>query len=284
MVIKITALYTSGALQIWVAVIVLFNVCGLGCVQAAPAISWSLAVGVQPIHYQELDTQGLTDDGILNSERGKLPSLSFGLRWQQSTVQLSPAPSPWFAWSGSYAVGGSDYDGYLQTGQHLQSYQSYTENVQISWKTKMGWTLPLELPSGQGYSGYLEPYVFYQQLGWERELDQYTEHYHRRGHGIGLQWRQDLTKDWQVLLSAARTLSGEAEVDVSGLGFEATVDATWQQYDIGAYRRLNRQQMLGAVWRHSQYRSDASVIVNGYQSPSSQEKRQALMLIFSCYF
>ena len=106
--------------------------------QAADLDDWTganrwigLSAGRQVMDYRERDTQGLTHDGTLDTETGRLATQRVAARWQFDSGWVVDL-------SGQRASGSSRYDGYLQSGGALTAYQATSHQPPASTGNKPG--------------------------------------------------------------------------------------------------------------------------------------------------
>ena len=102
----------------------------------AQAMDWTAynrAVGLSAAairqDYRETDTQGLTADGTLNTERGTVGGWGLQGRWQG---HLGGLPL-WAQADAQWAQDQTDYDGYLQSGSTLSPFKAKTGNT---WRSQ----------------------------------------------------------------------------------------------------------------------------------------------------
>ena len=92
----------------------------------------ALNVGQQQQNYRELDTQGLTTNGILNTETGRQQHLGAAISYQ--------ATSGWLlGFDAQRQTGATAYSGYLQAGNgSLSPYATRTGNVAMRYSAHVG--------------------------------------------------------------------------------------------------------------------------------------------------
>ncbi|MBH2009222.1 MAG: hypothetical protein I8H71_05935 [Xanthomonadaceae bacterium] len=110
-------------------------------VQSAP-YSWAghnryteLTRGQHQQNYREQETQGLTADGVLNTETGHQDHISAALRWQ--------TPDGWLLnLQAQRETGPTDYNGYLQSGNgSMTPLRTTSGNVASSYAAQLGYAL-----------------------------------------------------------------------------------------------------------------------------------------------
>ena len=95
----------------------------------------ALNVGQQQQNYRELDTQGITTNGILNTETGRQQHLGAAISYQ--------ATSGWLlGFDAQRQTGATAYNGYLQAGNgSLSPYAARTGNVATQYSAYVGYGL-----------------------------------------------------------------------------------------------------------------------------------------------
>ncbi len=99
-----------------------------------------LSISATQLHqrYREQDTQGLTTDGTLNSERGNAPGTTLQGRWQGDLSLVTHSLPLWLQASTTWVQGQTQYDGYLQSGSTLTPYRAKTGNTWRSHSVALG--------------------------------------------------------------------------------------------------------------------------------------------------
>ena len=95
----------------------------------------ALNLGQQQQQYRELDTQGITTNGTLNTETGRQRHLGAAVSWQ--------AGSGWLlGFDAQRQTGATAYNGYLQAGNgSLSPYAARTGNVATHYSAHIGYGL-----------------------------------------------------------------------------------------------------------------------------------------------
>ena len=94
-----------------------------------------LNVGQQQQNYRELDSQGLTTNGILNTETGRQQHLGAAISWQTTSGWL-------LGLDAQRQTGATAYSGYLQAGNgSLSPYAARTGNVATQYSAYVGYGL-----------------------------------------------------------------------------------------------------------------------------------------------
>ena len=95
----------------------------------------ALNVGQQQQNYRELDTQGITTNGTLNTETGRQRHLGAAISYQ--------ATSGWLlGFDAQRQTGATAYSGYLQAGNgSLSPYAARTGNVATRYSAHVGYGL-----------------------------------------------------------------------------------------------------------------------------------------------
>ena len=236
----------------------------------------SLSTVILQQDYREADTQGLTADGTLDTERGTAPGYSLQVRWQGNLRSL-----PLWAQAGAlWAQGQTSYDGYLQNGNILTPYRANTGNTWRSQSVALG--LPITLSEGGAWQA--TPHLQWTNRHWQRNLVQYSETYRHSSFGPGLLLQWAPSPRWQLEASAAWRKQSPVKVSVPTLGFAAQqsgstetsvhLAATWQP----------PEHWLGGGWQlhtqveHSRWENGQSPVVNGLQAPPNQNRQTSLGL------
>jgi len=90
--------------------------------------------------YQEQDTQGLTTNGVLDTETGNQDHIGLALRWQTSGGWLMQLQA-------QRQSGTTNYNGYLQSGGgSLTPYRATTGNVATQLAVQVGYALNSDNP------------------------------------------------------------------------------------------------------------------------------------------
>ena len=95
----------------------------------------ALNLGQQQHQYREIDTQGLTTNGTLNTETGRQQNLGAAISYQ--------AGSGWLlGFDAQRQTGATAYNGYLQAGNGILSpYAARTDNVATQYSAYVGYGL-----------------------------------------------------------------------------------------------------------------------------------------------
>lgn len=162
----------------------LLNISAVHLAQAHLCVAngFTVAAGVQQLDYREYDTQNLTQDGVLDSEKGVMP---VGLLELNGAIALNKSQL-WGNLVYEFAQGYSHYDGYLQSGRKLLPYQSTSSHIFKNIKGKVGVAFDYR-------SSCIKPYIAYQSNKWQRQLDHYTEFYQLPSIHLGAQWWMPLS-------------------------------------------------------------------------------------------
>lgn len=210
--------------------------------------------------YRETDTQGLTADGTLNTERGTVGGWGVQGRWQGA---LGPVPL-WAQANAHWAQGQTHYNGYLQSGNTLTPFQAKTGNT---WHSQ---SLALGVPFALGHIGQFQliPHLQWSSQRWQRNLVQYGETYRHRsaGLGLGLQW--SVTERLTLEAMAARRWQSHAHVSVPAFGFAAQ-QGHGTETELSAVVRwqVNTHWYLQASASTTHFRNSASPTLQGMQAP-----------------
>ena len=92
----------------------------------------ALNLGQQQQNYREIDTQGLTTNGTLNTETGRQQHMGAALSWQTDNGWL-------LGFDAQRQTGATAYSGYLQAGNgSLIPYAARTGNVATRYSAHVG--------------------------------------------------------------------------------------------------------------------------------------------------
>jgi len=252
------------------------------------ATSWAsqnrfveVSAGQRQQDYQESDTQGLTSNGVLDTETGSQNHIGIALRWQTSThwlVQLQAQRQS----------GATDYNGYLQLGDgSLTPYRAHTGNTATDYSIQLGYTLHTGNWPVLPAHWLIAPMAQFGKHHWQRNLVQYSETYDFKHYAFGalLQWQ--LRPGTVVAAQALQGRTRSAFVSVPALGFAAEQPGgNWRELQLGISQDLGGVTRTKAFegWRvaaryiASDYAHGASPITNGLQAPPNQHRPSAWTL------
>ena len=95
----------------------------------------ALNLGQQQQHYREIDTQGITTNGTLNTETGRQRHLGAAVSYQTTSGWL-------LGLDAQRQTGATAYNGYLQAGNgSLSPYAARTGNVATRYSAHIGYAL-----------------------------------------------------------------------------------------------------------------------------------------------
>ena len=253
--------------------------------QLAMTTSWAshnkyveVFAGQRHQDYREFDTQGITADGILDTETGDQAHIGIALRWQSAEGWL-------WHFQAQRQSGTTDYNGYLQNGNGtLSTLLARTGNVQAQASVSVGYALNTANWHVMPENWQLTPLLQLGRYQWQRNLVQYSESYGFNTAAVGalLQWRArpGIVLELQVL--TGQTYS--ASVEVPALGFDAgQPGGNLNEWQIAISQDLGTITGAPALagWRGtarytaSKYDHGASPTVNGVQAPPNQHQPSA---------
>lgn len=210
--------------------------------------------------YREIDTQGLTPNGIFNSENGTLRGNSLQVRWQ-GRLQTLPV---WLHASLAYATGRTAYQGYLQSGVTLTPFQAQTGNSMQQVALRLG------VPIHQGILQWV-PYVELAQTHWQRNLLQYGEAYRYNSQSLGLMAQWQIAPLWVLEAAIQQGRQQKSSVSVPSLGFTASQGAgSPVAAEVSLAYRFHPQASVQLQTSAQRYSNAASPVINGLQAPPSQ--------------
>lgn len=228
--------------------------------------SLALSASASELRYREIDTQGLTRDGTLNTERGVLSGGSVQGRWQASEDSAVPL---WVQGNIDWVQGRTAYQGYLQSGSQLTSYSARTGNKLVTASASVGFVLPMDARRVQ-----LLPHINIGQRQWQRNLVQYGENYSHRRAGFGLlaQW---LIAEGMVVEFVARVAGqNRSQVVVPKLDFDAEqglgTEISWSS---GVYWMLTPVWQIYGQISSARWENGSSPVVSGFLAPPNQHRQ-----------
>ena len=227
--------------------------------------SLSLHATARQQDYRETDTQGLTANGSLNTERGTVGGWGLQARWQ-GYLRALPL---WAQADAQWAQGQTDYDGYLQSGSTLTPFRAKTGNTWRSQSLALG--VPLALGAGERFQ--FIPHLQWASQHWQRNLVQYGETYRHRSTGSGLVLQWAATESLTLEASAARRWQSRASVSVPAFDFAAEQGrATETELSAAARWRLSSRWHVQASAASTRFRNGTSPVVQGLQAPPNHHR------------
>ncbi len=231
---------------------------------------WQINTGILQQDYQEIDANHLTTDGILNQETGNLPQISVSVT---NSLDNQPTTNNWIPYgtfSLDYSKGSTDYNGYLQAGNHLTPYQTQTDNTIINGTLAFGATKALN------NNLQLSPNIAVNHYQWQRQLEQYTEDFRHTAMlaGVAIDWQPSDTQPINLQATAQLGKLLDSEIDVPKLGLKQDIGKSniWQ-VGINASYQLSNNVSLNAGVNHKKWQYQQSKIENDYQYPDSDNKQ-----------
>lgn len=226
-------------------------------------------------HYTEFDSYGFTSDGILDTEKGKIPGWGGQIRWQGQVAEL-----PLWVQAGYLTLKGqTDYQGYLQSGTTLTPFSARSGNVLTHLSLALG------VPLAWTNSFQVLPIIELSDHRWQRNLVGYGETYRSQTGSLGLlaQWR--FASGWTIEGGGQVGRRFNDRVKVSELGFAAKLDHDPQwQTGLGLNYQILERVSVGAHWSHLRSRNQASEIVNGFQAPPARTRQNLLGVSLSWHY
>ena len=235
----------------------------------------ALNLGQQQQNYRELDTQGITTNGTLNTETGRQQHLGAAISYQAANGWL-------LGFDAQRQTGATGYSGYLQAGNgNLSPYAARTGNVATQFSVHIGYGLNANTWGVMPSTWQITPLLQLSQHHWQRNLAQYSEAYRHNATagGVRAQWQM---KPGTAL--EAQALFGNtqpATVSVPAFGFEATqAGGSYRQWHLGITQDLGAATgqavldgwRIAARYARSQYDHGASAVVNGLQAPPNEHR------------
>lgn len=217
--------------------------------------------------YRELDSQGRTSDGTLNTERGRLTGGAVALRWQTGADVAVPL---WLQARAEWTQGRTAYQGYLQRGTTLTPFAAKTGNVWQALELSVGLPLVLNQTGWQ-----MTPFLQWSTSRWQRNLVQYSETYRANsvGSGVLLQWA--VTDRLTLEGSLARLKNMPTRVSVPALGFTSRQESTTETtaLELAVSYALAPHWHIHAGVQQKRWKAGASPIVAGLQVPGNLYKQ-----------
>ncbi|MCO5109382.1 MAG: hypothetical protein M9929_00880 [Burkholderiaceae bacterium] len=218
--------------------------------------------------YVEFDEQGLTQNGILDSESGAIPGMSAQMRWQGKDIPL------WAQLRYQRNQGRTSYQGHLQSGTFLVPFNAKTGNTIHQTAVAVG--IPFQI---RGNAVQVIPYVELAQNRWRRNLLQYKERYRTQTVDIGIltQWR--LSNRWTAEAAASAGRQTEGRIHVDAFQFASGFQSSGaRQLKLGLAFHIDSRMEIGAHWAYTRIRHHATEIINGMQAPPAMTRQHALEL------
>jgi hypothetical protein len=223
-------------------------------------------VNVTKRDYSEQDPFNRTSNGTLNTEHGSLHGQAIKARWQSSKYPLMVHTEL------ARSTGGTNYNGFLQSGGLLTPYNNVTGNKISDMSVRVG--RPIELSERVQWV----PFVEIQKHNWQRQLTQYNEDFaHTAGLvGVQMQWRQgggsaNAATPWSLEAEAAFGKLLNASMSAPALSFNQSL-GNGEIWKIGAtvgYQITPQWQLTGSTTtRHFSY--GKSLVQNQMLEPSSR--------------
>lgn len=253
--------------------------------------SVSFSAGHRQQNYVEIDSQGLTTDGVLNREFGQQTSHQAALRWQWHngvTAQVSTARDN----------GATNYQGYLQNSNGtLTDFIGRTGNILTEHTVQVGYgfnhtntpVLPKHIQ--------ITPLLQRTQHNWRRYLAQYAEKYDYTSTTAGLRVQHHIKEHTVLEAQALFGRTQSAKISVPNFNFVATQkQGNFKQYrvaishDISHYfpQPTNHRWLKGwrvtAAYTKNYYNHGASGIVNVLQAPPNENRPSQWLLGLSKQF
>ena len=239
--------------------------------------SLALSASVSELRYREIDTQGLTRDGTLNTERGVLSGGSVQGRWQASHDSAVPL---WVQGNIDWVQGRTAYQGYLQSGSQLTSYSARTGNRLVTASASFGVVLPLDERRFQ-----FLPYVNIGHRRWQRNLVQYGETYTHTIYSLGLLMQWGIQPEWVLEVSHQQGWQNYAHLDVTSFGFSAPLgNRAQQQTGLALCYHVSDRWSLKMQISQTRFNNGQSAVVNSLQGPPSSTRHKSLVVATKWYF
>lgn len=222
----------------------------------------SITSGLMKQDYHEKDKQGLTDNGILNTEKSNIHEIAFNGRWQQAKQGV------WVQGRASSVTGATKYDGYLQNGSQLTPYETVTDNRIYEVSTNIGYAIPV------GEKLAIIPNISGHHEHWDRELVQYNERFSTQSAMAGAVIQYQVSPKIGVEVSADVGKNVNSELKVVKHNFEQDLakQNIWQVGAKASYQLTEKLAVIGEV-NHRQKMYGESTVENGLQYPSGESKQ-----------
>jgi hypothetical protein len=232
-------------------------------------------------NYREVDTQGLTSTGTLNTETGAHSHRGIAMRWQSDIGFMVHLQT-------QRQRGATNYDGYLQSGgMSLTPYRARTGNTATQVNLDCGYAFNASNWPALPPNWQITPLVRLGQHRWKRNLVQYSEAYRYNTHAAGA------LVQWQVMpgsFLALQALLGRtqaAKVSAPTLSFSAEQPSgNFREWQLGVSQDLasltGKEEFEGwlatARFTASQYAHGVSAVVSSLQAPPNRHKPSVWML------
>lgn len=216
----------------------------------------TVSIGNHDLQYHEIDTQGLTNGGYLDSETGGQPAIKFGVVRQGEMFGIHDA---YVSASASYAKGTTNYDGYLQGGGVLIPFTNTTDSTTTDVNLRVG--------KGFTFAGapnlQVTPFVGYSYHNWVRDMRGqygYKEVYSHHAAEIGVMGQYAFTSQLvgSADVSFGRTFSAQMTTD----GFDAFKLGAKAQTSVGLGLdyAVNRAWHINGSYRLTQFKYGQSAV------------------------
>lgn len=226
--------------------------------------------------YKELDSYGLTSDGVLDSETGTIPAGSITFGWQGTLASLPVLLRTRYLWG----EGQTSYRGYLQTGSGLSRYLAKTGNTTQIWHINVGMPLNYYREKIQ-----ITPMIGYTGINWSRDLVDYTERIHFRGYQAALLVQWLCAHHWWAGMGFAFSHLSDNAISISRLNFHADIPTARQwKITFELHHRLVQNLWVGVGGYWARRKTHATQVSNGLQLPPAGMTRIAGFLQLSWHY
>lgn len=252
----------------------IFYLSSISITSVATADNWqtnnrsvSVTAGILQQDYQENDKQGLTNNGVLNTEKSDIHEIALNARWQSAQKGI------WLQGRATSVTGATNYDGYLQSGNTLTPFASVTDNAMYNISANVGYALPV------GEKLQIIPNVSALHQRWERNLVQYDERFVQQSAMAGVVAQYQATPKLALEVSADVGKNVNSEIKVTDLNFEQDLakKPVWQVGGKASYQLTDSLAVVGeANFRKTEYGESASQ--NGLKYPSGEANHTSWLM------
>lgn len=224
--------------------------------------SVSITAGLVKQDYEEYDTQGLTSNGILNTEKSNIHQIALNARYQFAPKGI------WLQGRAVAVTGATNYDGYVQTGSQLTPFSTVTDNAMYDLSANVGYAIPI------GEKFQIIPNVSGQSYRWERDLVQYDEQFDQKSALVGVVAQYQVTPKLGLELSADIGKNMASKIRVPEYDFEQDLaeKPVWQVDGKASYQLTDNLAVIGEV-SHRELQYGESATQNNLSYPSGKAKQ-----------
>lgn len=232
--------------------------------------SISLTTGLISQDYKEFDRNGLSSDGILNTEKSDIHQVVLTARWQQQAKK-----GFWLQGKASHVTGATNYQGYLQFGNQLTPFESITDNAMQHLSANIGFALPIS----NSKNIQVIPNISIHHQRWERDLEQYQEVFNQQSMmaGVVAQWQVTPKIGLELSTDIGRNIHSQIKVNRFDFKEKLAKKNIWQVGGKASYQLTENLAMIGeANYQVTEY--GESNVSNNLHYPSGKAKHTSWLM------